>query len=218
MLVVRFCDSVIIRYGWNNPVRIKRDGVWETHRIIVTMWKMDTQEWADFTNTKNINDKLSWGCSKCRDTRHQLTDPNRWSFHYPRSDDDMMEIAGVNDNDDDKLEEDAICKTFADWNKQKGCGYTHPLLSDETDRIRCDPHWTIVGDIDHGCKNVVEQLFATTMRQDHIGRDEAFAIFQYMQDVFILNHIAAKLTGDNWKNREGYLSDISLEIAPFALV
>ena len=214
----------IAKDAYQHPLTFNVDGVVQTHRVIVTMYKMDTQEYHNFCSTKKINAHNSHGCARCCDDRAQITDPNHYSFQFPRSNNHILELAGFNtDNVDIPISDSDVCKTWESWN-EKGFGYFPKDVSQiQTDDIISDPHYSIKTDIYHGLKNVLGQYFPTIVRlSSNNHREFAFRLFQQIMDFLKLNHIEAKnmLTIDgNWKkDGHDYIKDISLEIAPWALV
>ena len=215
----------------HNPLILYRNGRKETYRAIVTMWKMDTKEYSAFTNTKQINATGFFGCSKCGDNRFQLTDPNRKSFQYIRSNDHILELAGfdtkLNSSPQDSTD---ICKTFKDWSEnkleegtkkwlsQKGQGYTPPVLNYINLETTSDLHHTITTDMYHASKNIFQQMFATFVTTQEFSADESFGLFSNIRDCMLLNCIEAKLTVEDYKKKPDFVSNISLESAPMALV
>lgn len=195
----------------------------ETHRVIVTMWKMDTQECNHFGYTKKINAQMFYACSKCCDTRFQVTDPERLSFQYPRSNNHILEIAGyATEGVDIPISEFDVCYEFDDW-AEKGYGYFPRDIAQILDEIiTVDPHYGMTTDIYHGAKNIFLQYFASVPRICHIHRDKTFFIFQHIVDFWKLNHIESKFDIEgNWKADRSdtqFVKEISLEIAPYALV
>ena len=222
----------IIKHAYECPLVLSRNGVKETHRSIVTMWKMDTKEYSPFTYTKQINPLCDYGCSKCCDTRHQLTDPKRKSFQYPRSNNHLLEIAGqdVDHTGSCPLDPGDICEKFQDWDKKikeesqwicgptKGQGYKPPILRFISEKMVSDPHHTVTSDLWHAGKNLFQQLFATFMCLQEYGPDDSYGVFLQIKDFMHLNCVAAKLTKEDYKKKPDYISNISLENAPTALV
>ena len=193
---------------------------------------MDTKEYSPFTFTKQINPQGDYGCSKCCDTRHQLIDPNRKSFQYPRSNNHLLELAGVGDNVGScPFDKGDICNKFQDWDKKikqqeqricgpaKGQGYKAPImLRFISSKSESDPHYTVTSDLWHAGKNIFQQLFATYMCLQEYGPDDSYGLFLNIKDFMDLNCVTAKLTKEDYKGKPDYVSNISLENAPTALV
>lgn len=182
------------------------------------MWKMDTKEYAPMTFTKNINANGNYGCARCCDDRHQLTDPTRPSFQYIRSNDHILELSGTqNQNIDIPHHASDDCKTFDSW-KDKGCGYTPPDLELVQLQLQSDPHYSITTDMYHAAKNTFQQIFITFIKRASLSKDESFSLFAKIKDFMLINHIEAKMTDEDYKGPPLYIKDISLESAPYALV
>ena len=195
-----------------------RNGVKETHRSIVGMLKMDTKEYSFFTNTKQINASGNYGCSKCCDTRYQLTDPQRKSFQYIRSNDHILELAGLNPNAISvPFSKSDCCLQFSDWNK-KGMGYkSPPHLQDLKLKYIADPHYTITTDMYHAAKNIAQQIFTTIIKMKNYNPDQSYLLFSKMKDFVKINCIEAKITDEDYSAKH-YITNISLESAPIILV
>ena len=213
------------------PLILHRNGRKHTYRIIVTMWKMDTKEYAPFTFTKQINAKGPYGCSKCCDNRFQLTDPNRKSFQHIRSNDHILELSGMESGKNlCPTAPSDVCKKFKDWDKdileagtkkwlgKKGQGYTPPVLNYINLELTSDLHYTITTDIYHASKNIFQQIFATFVKTQGYSSDKSFGLFSNIRDCLQLNWIEAKLTVEDYKPSPDFVSNISLETAPMALV
>lgn len=188
------------------------------------MWQSDSQEQKWFNHTKKINYQMEYGCAFDVDTRYQMTDPNWKSFQHPRSNDHLMELCGhstINCQSVFAAETD-VCVTYKDW-KKKGLGYVAPNLADFEDDegkalVQSDTHYSLTCDMYHAAKNTFQQVFASLMRIESFGRGDAFNIFVKILDVFSLNRIEKGPTMANWSTSDEYVKQISLEIAPIALV
>ena len=208
-----FYNGDIIRKSWKEPARfINEKGEEEIHRIIISMYKMDTQEYAAFAHTKNINKDMKYGCAKCNDLTVDLMNPKRISCQYPRGFEQIMEIAGFEKTGPD----DQYCKRFADW-KKKGRGYVPIDFDMLPGKYEPDPSYVITTDISHAAKNLVQQLFTTLMALEKELKKRAKSLFQDMISICEYNNLNVKLTMKNWSNKT-FLTDINLEIAPKALV
>ena len=190
---------------------LNEEGEKEIHRIIFTCFKMDTQEYADFTRTKNINKDMKYGCAKCNDLSTELMDPNRYSHQYPRGTEQILQIAGFDERNDDD------CITFKDW-KNRGRGYIPCDFDMLPAKFEPDPSYVITTDIAHAAKNLGQQLFVTLMATETEFKDRALSLFQDMISICNLNNIPVPLTMKNWTGSPGFLKDISLELAPTLLV
>lgn len=189
----------------------------ETHHITISMFKTDQQEYAKITDTIGINANNIHGCSQCVGKRKELLQPTRLHFHRPRSIPHRLELGGLKEKF-----ETTPCANFADWKTDKGCGYKHTDLDYiHNDNIMWDPHYMITMDPYHGAKNLFQQLFPTLLYHEPSLRTHRQQLFQTMCDICKLNHVTAPLTRENWvtsTSTRTYVKDISLEIAPWALV
>ena len=206
----------MIRDSYDNPLKIQNErGVEEVHRIITTCYKMDTQEYASFTHTKNINKDMKYGCAKCNDLSVDLMNPERLSFQHPRGIDQIIVISGYNSTSSDATH----CTKFAEWNAVKGQGYTPCDLESLSIKYEPDPSHVITTDISHAALNIVQQLFVTLMVTEPELKIRAQSIFLDMVSICEFNNFKVKLsTKFNWSGSPTFLKDISLELAPKALV
>lgn len=204
--------------AYKYPLIIYRNGIKETHRIIPTMWKMDTKEYATLTNTKQITATTHYGCSKCCDNRYQLTDPNRISFHHLRSNDHILQLAGLKNPSVVPQSESDICRKFKDWDPKKGMGYTPPVINLINSNFQADPHYTIATDLYHASKNIFQQIFVTFNQIQKFSKEKSLFLFFQIKDFMEINHTEAQLTQEEYKGSGTYLNNISLESAPMALV
>ena len=145
---------------------------------------MDTQEYSSFTYTKSINPKSKFGCSLCNDLTKDLMNPERVSFQYPRSpqqlihnaeqkqfdsddsseeheneeDDHPEEIKTDIDMDLDQYDLDNIPKM--EWSQWKSDKYG--FIKTEVDKLKlkyhCNASYAITTDIHHFSKNLAQQL------------------------------------------------------------
>ena len=180
---------------------------------------MDTQEYADFAGTKNINKDMEYGCAKCNDLSIDLMNPKKYSFLNPRGVEQIVAIS--NCYEDTGNDEENICAKFDDW-KDNGHGYTAIHGADVLyDDEHCpDPSYTITTDMAHAAKNILQQLFATTMATEAKIKERAQMLFGDMISICKFNKIpkTISLTIKNWAGSPGWLKDITLEIAPIGLV
>lgn len=183
------------------------------------MLKMDTKEYSLFTNTKQIHHNGDYGCSKCCDTRHDLTNPQRKSFQFIRSNQHILELAGI----DKKLTHAPLsksdsCLTFSQW-KTKGLGYTPPPNLNNL-HLKCvaDPHYIVTSDMYHAAKNLSQQLFVTIVKLQEYSPDECYAFFSNLKDFTRINYTEAKITDEDYKGSPNFMNNTSLESAPMILV
>ena len=207
----------LVDCSYKTPLTIEQDGKEIVYRIIWTCYKMDTQEYAAFAHTKNINDGTEYGCSKCNDKSPEMMNPKRISFHHPRNADEICEIAGINKEDNDLNETN--CLDFDDW-QEKGNGYVAIDLNvlPRDGEFEVDPSYAITTDIAHAMKNIVEQLVNSLMETEEDLQKRHKQLFNEMIAVCNVNHFDSKLMLENFADGPSYLSDITLELAPVALV
>lgn len=186
-------------------------GVKITHRIITTCLKMDTQEYASFTHTKNINYATEYGCSRCSDKSGQLMNPNRCSSQYPRGVEQIIEIAGIENATND------ACVKFDDW-ETRGKGYVPMDVEILPGDLDPDPSYCIATDLSHLAKNLIQQLFSSLMQLEPSLKKKGLELFKEMISICQCNNFTAQLTIKNWCKGPQFLKDITLELAPIALV
>lgn len=202
-----------------NPLILYKNGKRQTYRILTGMVSGDTQEYATQCHTKNINTATKYPCALCYDEQHELTDPNRRSFWYPRSNNHILELAGDPMPDVTvPISSNEKCKRYADW-KKKGYGYTPTFdVVQLRKKYISDPHYSITVDIYHGALNQFRQLFGAIKHHLKLNPDSTYAVFIRICDFCKMNNLEARFTEDNWKGRGDLLKDISLEMAPSGLV
>ena len=175
---------------------------------------MDTKEYAKFTHTKNINYATEYGCSRCNDKNGQLMNPNRYSSQYPRGVEQILEIAGI---DDDKVTTNDDCVKFDDW-KIRGKGYVPMDVKILPGELEPDPSYIIATDLSHLAKNLVQQLFSSLMQLEPLLKKKSLSLFKEMISICQYNNFTVQLTMKNWCKSPDFLTDITLELAPIALV
>ena len=196
----------------NKPlIIINEQGVKVTHRIITTCFKMDTKEYSKFTHTKNINYATEYGCSRCNDKNDQLMNPNRYSSQYPRGVEQIIEIAGIDIPTNDS------CVKFDDW-KMRGKGYVPMDVNTLPDELEPDPSYIIATDMSHLAKNLIQQLFSSLMQLEPLLKKKRLSLFKEMISICQYNNFTVQLTMKNWSKSPDFLTDITLELAPIALV
>lgn len=218
-------NSYIIQQGYADPLVTVVGGIEQIHRCLTTMLMSDSQEGNWFCRTKKINYQMEYGCSFCNDTRYQMTDPERKSFQYPRSNEQLLELCGISSAEHQSIfhVESDVCSSYKDWEKN-GKGYVSPNLDEFEDAqgkevIQGDPHYSLTYDMYHAAKNTFQQLFASFIRKESLSRIQGFEMFVKIMDVFKMNKIQTTLTMLNWSSSgDEYVKQISLEIAPIALV
>lgn len=181
----------------------------QTHRFLVTCYKMDTQEQRRVTYTRRMTSNGRYGCSKCKDDRNQLAHPTRVSFHYPRSIDDVREIAH------------SSCKKYTDWEKsnEKNQGYKATDEQIWMGKHQFDPFYIICQDLDHGAFNLAQQFSKTLSWNDEVISEElGKPFFAEMLDISQMNHMKPALGPQNWDKKKKVLCDLTLELSPICLV
>ena len=199
----------IIEDCWKNPTKfINEEGKMETHICLLTCIKCDSVEPQNIIGTKNMNKDVEYGCPRCNDLTVKMMDPERYSHLYPRGVQQQLAIA-------------ESCKTTEEWSKD-GKGYT-PLQGEDVlfdHPQNPDPAFIVTTDLSHAAKNLFQQLFGTTMALEPIIKQHANQLFTDMVSICHMNNIPnnQRLTMKNWSGSPGWVKDITLEIAPIALV
>lgn len=200
-------DSEFAKSCWNKPYICYKGKVKQVHRFIVTCFKMDTQEYRRVTYTRKIGSKTLYSCGKCLDTKDQLIQTSRISFHSTRSVDNVIHVAKT-------------CKKFDDWSSpnDKNMGYKATAMDIWDNQHGFDPFHVISTDIWHGAFNMCQQFMKTLVWNTKLGENGGKTFYNAMLDICALNDIDPPLKQNNWYDKDKKLTDLTLELAPVCLV
>ena len=166
---------------------------------------MDTQEQYKFAFTKKINWQGTHGCSKDNDRLFQLTDPNRISFHYPRSNHQHYLLSKK-------------CSTIEQW---KDTGYQPYNKNIKIPITVADPNYFIAQDIDHAGFNQFPKLFCSLKELKILKTHQLQVMYIKMVDMCKKNALKTKITWDNCpssRSESSGFTNLTLESSQIGLV